>query len=113
MIDVDGLKAINDRDGHLAGDAALRSVATDLRVVLRGTDVLARYGGDEFAVLLAQTTRQQAQTTMTRFKDRTDVPVSYGVAEFPADGDDASALLAAADRALYQAKPKTSAGQGS
>lgn len=106
MIDVDGLKAINDREGHLAGDAALRSVATDLRVVLRGTDVLARYGGDEFAVLLAQTTRQQAQTTMTRFKDWTEVPVSYGVAEFPTDGEEAPALLAAADRDLYQAKPK-------
>ena len=104
MIDVDGLKAINDREGHLAGDAALRSIATDLRVVLRGTDVLARYGGDEFAVLLTQTTRAQADTTMRRFRDWTDISVSYGVSEFPSDGEDAAALLAAADRALYRAK---------
>ena len=104
MLDVDGLKAINDREGHLAGDAALRSIATDLKVVLRGTDVLARYGGDEFAVLLTQTTRPQAETTMGRFRDWTDVSVSYGVSEFPSDGDDASTLLAAADRALYQSK---------
>ena len=104
MLDVDGLKAINDREGHLAGDAALRSIATDLKVVLRGTDVLARYGGDEFAVLLTQTTRPQAETTMRRFREWTDVSVSYGVAEFPSDGDDAAALLAAADRALYRGK---------
>jgi diguanylate cyclase (GGDEF)-like protein len=104
MIDVDGLKAINDREGHLAGDAALRSIATDLRVVLRGTDVLARYGGDEFAVLLTQTTRAQADTTMRRFRDWTDISVSYGVSEFPSDGEDAAALLAAADRALYRVK---------
>ncbi|TMD59683.1 MAG: diguanylate cyclase, partial [Chloroflexi bacterium] len=62
------------------------------------------YGGDEFAVLLTQTTRPQAETTMGRFRDWTDVSVSYGVSEFPSDGDDASTLLAAADRALYQSK---------
>ncbi|HYY54159.1 MAG TPA: sensor domain-containing diguanylate cyclase [Candidatus Dormibacteraeota bacterium] len=104
MLDIDGLKAINDREGHLAGDAALRSIATDLKVVLRGTDVLARYGGDEFAVLLTQTTRPQAETTMKRFRDWTDVSVSYGISEFPSDGDDTAALLAAADRALYRSK---------
>lgn len=104
MLDVDGLKQINDREGHLAGDAALRSIATDLRVVLRGTDVLARYGGDEFGVLLTQTTLAQADATMRRFKDWTDIPVSYGIAEFPSNGEDAPGLLAAADRALYQAK---------
>lgn len=107
MLDVDGLKGINDREGHLAGDAALRSVATDLRVVLRGTDILARYGGDEFAVLLTQTTRQQAETTMRRLRGWTEISVSYGVAEFPSDGEDAPALLAAADRALYRAKRAT------
>lgn len=104
MLDLDGLKAINDREGHLAGDSALRSVATDLRVVLRGTDVLARYGGDEFAVLLTQTHRPQAETTMGRFREWTDVAISYGIAEFPADGEDAPTLLAVADRALYAAK---------
>jgi len=106
MLDLDGLKAINDREGHLAGDSALRAVATDLRVVLRGTDVLARYGGDEFAVLLTQTHRSHAETTMRRFREWTDVAVSYGIAEFPGDGEDAPALLAAADRALYGAKRK-------
>ena len=104
MLDVDGLKAINDREGQFAGDAALRSVATDLKVALRGTDVLARYGGDEFAVLLTQTTRLQADTTMRRFREWTDVSVSYGISEFPSDGDEAAGLLAAADRALHQAK---------
>jgi diguanylate cyclase (GGDEF)-like protein len=104
MLDVDGLKAINDRDGHLAGDAVLRSLATDLKVVLRGTDVLARYGGDEFAVLLTQTTRLQAEATMRRFREWTDVSVSHGIAEFPDDGHDAASLLAVADRALYRTK---------
>lgn len=104
MIDVDGLKAINDARGHLAGDAALRELATDLRVMLRGTDVLARYGGDEFAVLLTQTTRQQAAATMRRVKEWSNIALSYGVAEFPSDGVDSPALLAAADRELYRAK---------
>ncbi len=103
-LDVDGLRTINERDGQLAGDAALRSLSADLRVVLRATDVLARQSGDDFTLLLAQTTRQQAETTMRRFADWTDLPVSFGIAEFPSDGEEAQALLAAAERELERAK---------
>ncbi len=124
MIDVDGganrgLKVINDTLGHQAGDALLRSVATMLREMVRKADVVARYGGDEFAILAPQTPRQQALALARRVRLRvrdtefnvcdrpTRLTVSIGTAVFrPGMQDDASAVVSRADRALYRAKER-------
>ena len=113
LVDVDHLKRINDGVGHLAGDRSLREVATICGQVLRRqTDIVARYGGDEFALLLPQTTL--ATAAQLAEKIRADVAtvqvkgvalsVSIGLAAAPTHGLTARALLDVADRALYRAK---------
>jgi diguanylate cyclase (GGDEF)-like protein len=107
-IDVDGLKAINDKTGHAAGDAALRAVGRALRESCRRTDVPARTGGDEFAILAPMTRSGEALELASRLR-RTlaSIPaaptVSVGVADLALAGSP-GALPKAADRALYQAK---------
>jgi diguanylate cyclase (GGDEF)-like protein len=112
MIDVDGLKAVNDRGGHAAGDAALVRVAEALRNSARRTDVAARWGGDEFILLAPDTTVEAAATVGERVRalvaaGAADGPltVSVGLAAL-AQSDDASGagLRGRADRALYAAK---------
>ncbi len=118
MIDIDHFKAVNDRHGHLVGDATLRSVARVLLADVRPSDLVARYGGEEFVVLLPETTaagagliaerirRRIAQTPLHEGDDAPlAVTVSIGVAAHPEHGGgDGLALLRAADRALYAAK---------
>jgi diguanylate cyclase (GGDEF)-like protein/PAS domain S-box-containing protein len=117
MLDLDGFKAINDRHGHAAGDAALREVARRLRRCVRERDLVARLGGDEFVVLLTDVggssgaaaeacARVNAALAEPVALERAEVPLgaAIGVATFPADGADAPALLAHADRAMYAAK---------
>lgn len=116
FIDLDGFKAINDSDGHRAGDELLRAVAQQLSNVSRREDTVARYGGDEFVVILNDLTdRREAEHIATRFLEALDVPVplqsenkrltvSIGISLFPDDGQDADALLLAADKAMYAAK---------
>jgi diguanylate cyclase (GGDEF)-like protein len=112
--DVDGLKAVNDRLGHPAGDAALRWVAERLLAQVRASDAVGRLGGDEFAVLLVQTNGFQAEAKAAELAaaiaapEETDagpakVSVSWGVAQVRA-GLDAEALLAEADAAMYAAR---------
>lgn len=113
LCDLDGLKALNDRGGHVAGDAALRSVAAALRTGRRETDLVARLGGDEFALLLPGCRPEAAVEAAERarralaaqgLEGGDGVTVSFGVAGVPDHGRDADVVLAAADRALYRAK---------
>jgi diguanylate cyclase (GGDEF)-like protein len=117
MIDLDGFKEINDRFGHLAGNAALKHVAGLLRNFVRETDVTGRYGGDEFMILLPETPKHLAEglaegiratisATPLHLGEHGLLPVtiSLGMASFPRDARTAGALMAEADEALYNAK---------
>jgi len=113
MVDVDQFKTYNDRSGHIAGDKILANVADGLREYLRPTDLLARFGGDEFAVLLPGSTLEQATKTAERLRERIEagskekpavpVTVSVGVTDAGAD-DDLDRLIHRADAAMYDAK---------
>jgi diguanylate cyclase (GGDEF)-like protein len=118
FIDMNGLKKINDRHGHLAGSRALCRVAETLRKSCRTTDTPARFGGDEFAVVLPETGDEGGRLVLTRVAERlaadTDRPllsVSGGVAVFPGDGDTPTLLLRAADQSLYEAKARVAAAR--
>jgi len=111
LLDVDRLKTINDRHGHLVGSRALCRVADILRRSCRVTDTAARYGGDEFVMVLPETeepaARQVADRIAQRVRsdpERPPVSVSFGVAVYPRDGETAETLLSTADRALYAMK---------
>lgn len=112
MLDVDRFKLINDRHGHLIGDQYLAAIAETLRTEVRGTDLVGRFGGEEFVVLLPDTAAVHAHAIAERIRSRIadragDLPehvtVSIGLADGPGvrDIDD---LLAVADHALYEAK---------
>jgi len=111
-MDMDDFKPINDRYGHARGDAALVLVADNLRTCLRELDVLARWGGDEFVIVLPQTTLGEAldvaaglRQVMEQLEPVGDcrLTLSYGVVQWQ-EGEDPHALLARADKALYRAK---------
>jgi diguanylate cyclase (GGDEF)-like protein len=111
FLDMDGLKIINDEHGHLAGSRAVCRVAETLRRSCRKTDTSARFGGDEFVVVLPETEETGARLVAQRISERLasdgDKPplsVSAGVAVYPRDGGTPATLLSAADRVLYEAK---------
>jgi diguanylate cyclase (GGDEF)-like protein len=117
LADFDLLREINNRHGHLMGDQMIRRVADEIRAALREYDVPARFGGDEFAILMPETTLPEAMAVAERIRTQVasiklkssdgSIPgasVSIGVALFPPHGSTPSDLLAAADRAVYQAK---------
>ncbi len=111
MLDLDGLKDINDRFGHLAGDRALCRLADILKDCSRSVDVLARQGGDEFGLMLPETDVASAEIVVRRIgmllaKDIEEpgISVSFGIAGFPADGEAIATLIHAADVALYAMK---------
>ena len=116
MVDCDSLKTVNDTHGHEAGNRLLRQVANAVQAELRATDVPARYGGDEFIILLPETPPKGALDVAERIRAAISLrplainsqnvacTVSVGVACYPEDGRTLDALAARADRALYQAK---------
>ena len=111
LVDLDRFKEVNDRHGHLVGDAALRAVANTLRLTARGADVVARVGGEEFAVVLrgtdgggalafAERTRREHRVLV----DPVPITVSIGVSCSYGGDSTADELFDAADRAMYRAK---------
>jgi diguanylate cyclase (GGDEF)-like protein len=118
IVDLDDFKAVNDAWGHPAGDALLQQVGRTLRDLVRETDVVARHGGDEFAVLLTQTSVEGARQTMEKVRSAiaareyhlpgVDRPVkttmSIGIAALGDDGGTGTRVVSAADAALYAAK---------
>ena len=118
MIDIDDFKLYNDRNGHQAGDRALEITAQCLRAELRKVDVASRYGGEEFSILLPQTSLEEAGVIADRIRRKimttsfphsktqplNRVTVSIGLSTFSATLDSTEAIVRAADRALYHAK---------
>jgi diguanylate cyclase (GGDEF)-like protein len=114
LMDIDGLKRINDGHGHQAGDRVLMQVAMSLQRSIRNVDVAARLGGDEFCVLAPEQAPEAAATLAERLAtavreevaapDDPPVSMSIGVAACPSHGEDAETLIDAADRAMYRAK---------
>jgi diguanylate cyclase (GGDEF)-like protein len=118
MIDIDDFKIYNDQNGHQAGDRALEITAQCLRSALRKVDVASRYGGEEFSILLPQTTLQEAGVIADRIRRKISgtafthgksqplgaVTVSIGLSAFSPALDSSEAIVRAADRALYHAK---------
>jgi diguanylate cyclase (GGDEF)-like protein len=114
LLDIDGLKRVNDSQGHQAGDRLLMQVAMALQRSIRSVDVAARLGGDEFCVLApeqeAGAAAQLGERLAAAVADEVSVPadppigLSIGVVSCPEHGQDAEALIDAADRAMYRAK---------
>ncbi|MDF3931740.1 GGDEF domain-containing protein [Pseudomonas citronellolis] len=116
VLDVDHFKTVNDRWGHDAGDKALQLICARLRMHLRASDMVGRLGGEEFALLLRNTGRQDAEPLVERLRlDLVANPLLYrgnfiplsatfGLAEWPRDGQDIEALYRCADRRLYSGK---------
>jgi len=116
IIDLDDLKSINDNYGHRAGDSALSSVGTVISQTLRKVDISARYGGDEFAVVLpdtdkrgslivAEKIRSSLKKIPLKFKgDELVLTLSVGIATYPDNGSEREELIEKADRALYESK---------
>ncbi len=112
IFDIDSFKHVNDTFGHNQGDEVLKAVAGALQGSIRESDLGARWGGEEFVLLMPETPKREAGQVAERVRRRvestvltpTSVTVSGGVASFPHDGDDENALFEFADKALYRAK---------
>ena len=118
MIDVNGFKQVNDRLGHLAGDLVLKQVAEELKTLLRQSDILARFGGDEFIIALPETSQPQAELVAEKLRDiriRIDegeargvpsVSLSVGMSRIEQEDESPQDVLEAADQSLYAHKQR-------
>ncbi|MDD5504379.1 MAG: sensor domain-containing diguanylate cyclase [Candidatus Omnitrophica bacterium] len=116
MIDIDRFKQCNDKFGHLVGDVILRETASIIKNSLREIDIMGRYGGEEFSVLLPQTTKNGAfivgerlrkavsSSGINAYDEKIDVNISIGIATYPDDADEINQLMDRADQMLYKAK---------
>lgn len=118
ILDLDRFKSINDTYGHLVGDIILKDLVSLMQERLRNVDILTRYGGEEFAVIMPETTKQGAFVAMNRLRNQIAdhkfiyrpealeilITVSVGISVFPEAGKTPAQLLEAADKALYVAK---------
>lgn len=116
FLDLDGFKAVNDSHGHAVGDELLKQVALRLRADLRETDTIARFGGDEFVIVLEDARRQDVEMIAQELVDKIGIPfdlglpasiqisLSLGWSAFPEHADNIASLLRQADQALYQVK---------
>ena len=118
MLDLDNLKRVNDTHGHGAGDAALRHIATLMKVNVRDVDIPCRFGGDEFVVLMPETDKDVVEIIGRRIAESLQktklkvegslvtLQVSSGSASCPDDGRESEELLQEADASLYRAKQR-------
>jgi diguanylate cyclase (GGDEF)-like protein len=117
IMDLDNFKRINDTYGHPAGDKVLKTIAEVVKNAVRPVDILARYGGDEFALILPETPLQKALILAERIRHSVEVhtipltagkevslTISIGAADFPKDGETADKLISTADSYLYESK---------
>lgn len=116
MVDIDYFKNYNDTYGHLVGDAALKDIVMILKANTREVDMVGRFGGEEFCVILPETKKKEAQIVAERIREvveghkfraydeSTSMTVSIGIAIYPEHAEDAGSLIENADRALYAAK---------
>ncbi|HEY5312196.1 MAG TPA: response regulator [Pirellulales bacterium] len=119
FIDIDRFKQVNDQYGHAAGDDVLRTLAEKIRNTVRRSDIVVRYGGEEFVVVLPHTDRPGAQKVAEQLREVVEqmpieshrlgdrplrITISLGVASFPGDAEDGPSLLMRADEAMYRAK---------
>jgi diguanylate cyclase (GGDEF)-like protein/PAS domain S-box-containing protein len=120
MVDLNGFKQVNDTYGHRAGDQVLKTIATTLKKRLRSTDILARFGGDEFAVLLPHASTEQGQKIATGLRElisgstievengEVRLSASIGVVQIDQNTTSDEAVIAEADKLMYGEKPPTS-----
>ncbi len=113
FIDIDKFKEINDTLGHITGDCILRCLALKLKSLTRATDILCRYGGEEFVIIYSDISKEDIEEKMQQIRvsvqnmsfkcDRTDITISIGLS-FGKKGDDINKILQESDEALYMAK---------
>ncbi len=116
MIDIDYFKDFNDRYGHIVGDAILRELSRAIQENIRQIDLIGRYGGEEFSIILSETDKDVAGLAAERIRtavqdkhirvydEELKITVSIGISTYPYDGKEIEKLIDKADSALYQAK---------